>query len=66
MSESLKKKRNPVSGPFSFFKNKMEHLRVKCILLFLIFLVTFRLSRTKTTQLRESDAASDKHNVRLI
>ena len=66
MSESLNKKRNPVSGPFSFFKNKMEHLRVKRSLLFLIFLVTFRLSRTKTTQLRESDAASDKHNVRLI
>ena len=66
MSESSKKKRNPVSGPFSFFKNKMEHLRVKWSLLFLIVLVTSKLARTKITQLPESYVTSNKHNVRLI
>ena len=66
MSESLKIKRNPVSGPFSFFNNKMEHLRVKCSLLFLIVLGTFKLARTKITQLPESYVTGDKHNVRLI
>ena len=66
MSESLKKKEIRLQGPFPFFNKKMEHPHVKCSLLFLTVLVTFRLSRTKTTQLRESDAASVKHNVRLI
>ena len=67
MSESLKKKKGiRFQGPFPFFKNKMEHLRVKCSLLFLIFLVTFKLARTKITQLPESYVTSDKHNVRLI
>ena len=42
MSESLKKKRNPASGLFSFFSKKMEHPNVKCNLLFLTVLVTFK------------------------
>ena len=52
MSELLKKKkRNPVSGPsFPFFNNKMEHPHVKRSLIFLIVLLTSKLSN-KITQL---------------
>ena len=67
MSELLKKKkRNPVSGPsFCFFNNKMEHPQVKSSLIFLIVLLTSKLSN-KITQLPQSYVTSDKHNVRLI
>ena len=42
------KKRKSVSGPFSFFfYNKLKHPHVKCSLLFLIVLVTSKLSPTK-------------------
>ena len=45
---NAKKKRNPVSWPFSFFfNNKMEHPHVKCSLLLLIVLVTSKLAPTK-------------------
>ena len=54
MSESLKKKGIRSQGPSPFFNNKMEHLRVKCGLLFFIILVTTKLARTKITELPES------------
>ena len=66
MSESLKKRGIRSQGPFPFFNNKMEHPHVKYSLLFLVVLGTFKLARTKITQLPESYVTSDKHNVRLI
>ena len=67
MSELLKKKKkNSVSGPsFRFFNNKMEQPQVKSTLIFLIVLLTSKLSN-KITQLPQSYVTSDKHNVRLI
>ena len=54
MSESLQKKGIRSQGPSPFFNNKMEHLRVKCGLLFFNILVTTKLARTKITELPES------------
>ena len=43
----IKKKGIRSQGPFPFFNNKMEHPHVKCSLLLLTVLVTFKLAPTK-------------------
>ena len=59
------KKESGLRALFFFFNNKMEHPQIKSSLIFLIILVTSKLSH-KITQLPQSYVTSDKHNVRLI
>ena len=62
-----KKKRNPVSGPFSLF-NKMEHSRVKCSLLLLIVLVTSKLAPEQDYSAARNlcDKSQTQHKTNLI
>ena len=62
-----KKKKTPVSGPFSLF-NKVEHPRVKCVLLLLIVLVTSKLPPKQNYSAARNlcDKSQTQHKINLI